>query len=305
MAEAPALPERFSYSAIVDRPPLAWPGGARVALWVVPNIEHYEYLPRSGAAPDPWPRTPHPDVLGYANRDYGNRVGFWRMLEVLDKYSIRCTASLNLAVLEHFPEIHEAMSSRDWEHMCHGRYNTRAHWGMSETEERAAIAECIALFRKLTGRDFRGWFSPAVSQTVHTADLVADAGISYTCDYYHDDQPTPIRTRSGRTLISLPYAIPTNDMIVYMRNGEGPDFAQAVCDSFDTIYRESAASGRVVCVAVHPFYIGAPHRVKYLDRALSHILRHDGIWQATGSEISDWYTTSCLKRYRQHLGAEA
>lgn len=304
--ETPAsLPERFSYSAIVDRPPLVWPGNARVALWVVPNVEHYEYIPRAVRGPDPWPRTPHPDVLGYATRDYGSRVGFWRMLDVLDRHEIRCTVSLNFAVLEHFPEIHEAMRERDWEYMCHGLYNTRAHWGMSEDEERAAIDECIALHRAVVGTDFRGWFSPALSQTVHTADLVSEAGLDYTCDFYHDDQPTPIRTRSSRTLISLPYAIPSNDMTIYTGNGEGDDFATTVCEGFDTIYRESAESGRVVCVAVHPFYIGAPHRVRYLDRALSHILSHDGVWKATGSQIVDWYRSSYLEQYRKHLGAEA
>ena len=121
-------PNLVPYSPILHRPPLRWPNGARVALWVVPNIEHYEYLPKFVRTRDPWPRSPHPDVLGYSQRDYGNRVGLWRLFEVTDALGIRCTVSLNMAVLEHFPEILGAMEARGWEYMSHGIYNTRYHW---------------------------------------------------------------------------------------------------------------------------------------------------------------------------------
>ena len=120
-------PNLVAYSPILHRPPLRWPNGARVALWVVPNIEHYEYLPKFVRTRDPWPRSPHPDILGYTQRDYGNRVGLWRLFDVTDALGIRCTVSLNMAVLEHFPEILGAMESRGWEYMSHGIYNTRYH----------------------------------------------------------------------------------------------------------------------------------------------------------------------------------
>ncbi|MFZ0018716.1 MAG: polysaccharide deacetylase, partial [Acetobacteraceae bacterium] len=134
-------PNLVPYSPILHRPPLRWPNGARVALWVVPNIEHYEYLPKFVRARDPWPRSPHPDILGYTQRDYGNRVGLWRLFELTDALGIRCTVSLNMAVLEHFPEILGAMEARNWEYMSHGIYNTRYHWNFSRDEERAAMEE--------------------------------------------------------------------------------------------------------------------------------------------------------------------
>jgi len=129
-------PDRVTYSPLITRPKLRWPDEARVALWVAPNIEHYEYLPPVRSR-DPWPRSPHPDVLGYGTRDYGNRVGLWRMFDVMDKHDIRCTISLNLSVYEHYPAIMEACEARRWDVMCHGLYNTRYHWNMPEDEERA------------------------------------------------------------------------------------------------------------------------------------------------------------------------
>jgi allantoinase len=296
--------ERYSYSLVTRRPKLAWPDGKRLALWVVPNIEHYEYLPATARVRNPWPRMPHPDVLGYSVRDYGNRVGLWRMAEVMDKHRIRCTVSLNLAVYEHYPEIMEACETRGWATLCHGLYNTRYHWDLSEAEERAEIAECVATYRRLTGRMLRGWFSPAVSNTLRTPDLVAEAGITYSADFYHDDQPTPLRVRSGR-LISVPYTMDLNDAVLYRYDTEGEEFARMITDHFDTLYEEAAESGRVMCIALHPYIYGQPHRIRHLDRALGYIMRHEGVWQATGEEIADWYIAHGLEPYQRHLGQEA
>lgn len=295
--------ERYSYSLLTRRPKLAWPDGKRLALWVVPNIEHYEYLPEVRVR-NPWPRMPHPDVLGYSVRDYGNRVGLWRMVEAMDKHRIRCTVSLNLAVYEHYPEIMEACEARGWAVMCHGLYNTRYHWDLSEAEERAEIAECVATYRRLTGRMLRGWFSPGVSNTLRTPDLVAEAGITYSAEFYHDDQPTPLRVNSGQ-LISVPYTMDLNDAVLYRYDTEGEEFARMITDHFDTIYEEAAESGRVMCIALHPYIFGRPHRIRHLDRALGYIMGHEGVWQATGEEIADWYIAHGLEAYRRHLGQEA
>jgi allantoinase len=276
--------QRIAYCAAPDRVPLRWPGGARVALWVTPNIEHYEYLPAQVRVRNPWPRTPHPDILGYGLRDYGNRVGVWRLMEVFDRFKLPCTVSLSLAVLDMYPEITEAMLKRQWEFMSHGLYNTRYHWNMSEDEERAAIDECQQIHRRVTGRPLNGWFSPAASNTLHTPDLVAEAGIGYLCDMYHDDQPTPVRVRRG-TLTSLPYSMEINDSIAWRRGQEGAAFAQKICDEFDTLYAEGQTHGKVMNIAVHPFIMGQPHRIEHLSRALSYVLGHPGVWCATGSEI--------------------
>lgn len=277
--------DRISYSAAPERAPLRWPGGARLALWVAPNIEHYEYLPQQLRVRDPWPRVPHPDILGYGLRDYGNRVGVWRLIEVFDRFQLPCTVSLSMAVLDMYPAIAEAMLERRWELMSHGLYNTRYHWGMSEDEERAAIAECQAIHRRVVGGGLRGWFSPAASNTLNTPDLVAEAGITYLCDLYHDDQPTPIRVRRGE-LFSLPYSMEINDSIAWRRGMEGEAFAQKIRDEFDTLYAEG---GKVMNIAVHPFIMGQPHRIEHLARALEYVLGHSGVWCATGAEIIDCY----------------
>jgi peptidoglycan/xylan/chitin deacetylase (PgdA/CDA1 family) len=296
-AALPALAgamERIRYSAAPERPPLRWPGGARVALWVAPNIEHYEFLPEHIRVRDPWPRLPHPDILGYGLRDYGNRVGVWRLMEVFDRFQLPCTVSLSMAVLQMYPEVAEAMLKRRWEFMSHGLYNTRYHWNLSEADERAAIEECQHIHRQFTGRDLPGWFSPAASNTLNTPDLVAEAGIGYLCDLYHDDQPTPIRVRQGE-LYSLPYSMEINDSIAWRRGQEGAAFAQKICDEFDTLYSEGAVSGQVMNIAVHPFIMGQPHRIEHLARALEYVLSHSGVWCATGSDI--------IASYRQQTQA--
>jgi allantoinase len=288
--------DRAPYSAIPSRPKLTLPNDARLALWVVPNIEHYEYLPISSHVRDPWPRTPHPDVLGYGGKDYGNRVGVWRLFDMFDKHQIRATVSLGLANFIHYPEIFQACQDRDWSIMCHGIYNTRYHWNMTEDQERSAIAECVDLYGEMTGKKIAGWFSPAASYTLRTPDLVAEAGIKYYCDWHHDDQPTPMRVRSGR-LISIPYTMDINDSIIYRQQFEGAEFAQMARDAFDVLYAEGADSARIMCIAIHPYMMGQPHRVKHLDEALEYILGHDGVWAATGEEIADWYLENCQDHY--------
>jgi peptidoglycan/xylan/chitin deacetylase (PgdA/CDA1 family) len=294
--------DRIEYSPIVARPRLAWPGGARIALWVVPNLEHYEYLPRPGQLRDPWPRTPHPDVLGYGRGDYGNRIGFWRMLEVIDRHGVPCTASLNLAVYEHFPEIMDACEARHWEVLCHGLYNSDYLWGLSEDAERAVIAECVATHRRLTGRDLVGWFSPAGSLTVNTPDLVAEAGIQYYCDWRFDEQPFPIRVRTGR-LLAMPYQLEVNDGVNFRFAVEADAFARAAIEMFDRLYRDSEDNGRVMHLALHPFLIGQPHRIRALDRILTHILSHAEVWPATGAQIAEWYLAKYLPLLDAQRGA--
>jgi allantoinase len=288
-------PHRLLGGAIVSRPQFAWPNGARVAVWVAPNLEHYEFLPDPVRVRDPWPRTPHPDVLGYSAKDYGNRVGLWRMFEVMDAFGIRGTVSLGLANFEHYPEILEACERRNWDYMCHGVYNTQYLWGYEKEEERQFIGDCVESYRRLTGRKLAGWFGPAASFTLNTPDLVAEAGIKYTCDFYHDDQPTPIKVESGR-LISIPYQMDLNDSVLQVGAGEGQDFERTSRDMFDTLYEEGATIPRVMNLAIHPYIMGRPHRRKYLERALAHICSHREVWLATGEEIADWYYAHAYDR---------
>ena len=285
----PLPPNRVDYSPIIDRPIIKWPNDARVALWISPNVEHYEYMPDDDSARTPWPRTPFPDVQQYSYRDYGNRVGFWRMLETLDKYNIRCCVSLNMAVLEHFPEIRDAMVQRDYDYMSHGIYNTRYLYTYTEEQEREFYRDTIDTLKLHTGKQLKGMLGPAISGTERTPDLMAEAGLIYHTDWMHDDQPVPIKVKSGK-LVSVPYSIELNDSSLLRDNHYEGDYFARICKAqFDQLYKEGAESGRVMCIALHPFLIGQPHRIKYLDDILSHIMSHDGVWQTTADDIADYY----------------
>ena len=285
----PLPPDRVDYSPIIDRPIIKWPNDARVALWISPNVEHYEYMPDDDSARTPWPRTPFPDVQQYSYRDYGNRVGFWRMLESLDKYNIRCCVSLNMAVLEHFPEIGQAMVQRDYDYMSHGIYNTRYLYTYTEDQEREFYRDTIDTLKLHTGKQLKGMLGPAISGTERTPDLMAEAGLIYHTDWMHDDQPVPIKVKSGK-LVSVPYSIELNDSSLLRDNHYEGDYFARICKAqFDQLYKEGAESGRVMFIALHPFLIGQPHRIKYLDDILSHIMSHDGVWQTTADDIADYY----------------
>lgn len=292
--------DRFPYIPLPERPRLRWPRDARVAVWVLPNIEHYEYRPELINGRDPWPRMPHPDVQGYGVRDYGNRVGVWRMFEVFDKYEIPCTVSLNFGIIEHYPAIFEAMEARGYDVLCHGLYNTRYLWNLPEEEERAVIADCVDILKRHTGRQLTGWFGPAVSGTMRTAALAAEHGISYIADYYHDDQPMPVPTPAGE-LVSVPYSMDINDAVVYRWHTEGEEFERMVRDAFDVLYAEGERGGRVLAICLHPYLYGQPHRIRYLDRALGYVLGHDDVWLATGTEIADWSREHWFPQLREAL----
>ncbi len=271
-------PDRFDYSPIIDRPVIKWPNDARVALWVSPNVEFHEYTP-----PD---RLTRPNVLSYSRTDYGNRIGFWRMLEVLDKHNVRCCVSLNHAILEHFPEIRDAMVERDYDYMTHGIYWTRPTAQFTEDEERAFYKDLKETLLKYTGKQLKGIL--LFGETVHTPDILAEMGLIYNTTWFHDDQPFPMKVKQGK-LISLPYSIELNDSIISMQAQDAEYFCQVIKDQFDVLYEEGAESGRVMCIALHPHWIGNPNRAKYLDEALGYILAHDGVWQTTADDIADYY----------------
>ena len=290
-----------TYSPIVDRPRIDWPDNARLALWIVPNIEYYQMQPPVGRF-DAWPRCPHPDIMSYGVRDFGNRVGFWRLMDVLDRHKVRATLSLNIACYENFPDIMELCEKRGYDVMCHGLYNTDFMFDRSEDEERAYISECVTTFRRLTGRDFTGWFSPVASATLATSDVVAEAGIRYTADFFHDDQPFPIQVRSGR-LLSLPYSMDVNEGWNLRLNIEAEEFVLSARDQFDRLYAESADIPRVMSLALHPYVFGQPHRIAHLDALLGYMLSHSGVWQATGAEIADWFNANCLTALEARLAS--
>jgi peptidoglycan/xylan/chitin deacetylase (PgdA/CDA1 family) len=281
--------QHYAYMPWRRRPRITWPGGARVAFWVAPNIEHYELYPPHNPRRSPWPR-PLPDVSGYSWRDHGNRVGFWRMADVMARHGVRGSVSLNVAVCDHYPEIIERCCELGWELFSHGTYNTRYFYGMTEDQQRAVIRENRETILRASGQSLDGWLTPAISNDEATQHILAEEGLLYTLDLLHDDQPTPIRTRSGKPFVSIPYSLEVNDVPLLVMRNTPPERFAAICKAqFDQLYEEGAESGTVMCMPLHPFLIGQAHRIGALDEVLRHVVKHDKVWLATGREIARHY----------------
>jgi peptidoglycan/xylan/chitin deacetylase (PgdA/CDA1 family) len=266
----------FPFRAIVDHPPVAWPNGARVAVWVVPNVEHYHIELGAGA----------PDVRNHARRDYGNRVGVWRFMEVLEKNGVRGTVALNGEIGKYYPRIMEAMIALKWELMGHGLTNSVRLSGLAKEEEASIIAETRKIIEGY-GEKMRGWLGPGLTETYETLDLLRANDVEYVADWVNDDLPY----RMANGLYSIPYTLELNDMPLFNLPSIGTEeFYRRICDTFDVLYDEGKTCGRVMCIALHPFLTGVPHRIRYLDRALRYIASHGQVWFATGHEIIEAYS---------------
>jgi allantoinase len=282
---------RFAYSAIATRPKLALPDGARVAVWVTPNIEHFHY-DKPAISLTPMTAGMQPDVLNYAWRDYGARVGVWRLMEILDRHGVVATAALNSEACEFYPEIVEAGSRLGWEWMAHGVSNSMLIAGLSEDEERRMIAGVLDTIESHAGVRPRGWLSPALTESHHTLDLLAEAGVGYVADWCNDDQPYRMTTRAG-PIVAMPYTLEVGDIPVFLeKGGSGEDFYRLVVDQFDVLWEEGAETARILSIALHPFLIGHPFRAKHLDRALAYMKERDEVWFATGGAILDWFAAA-------------
>lgn len=290
-AGAKLPPDRFDYLPIIDRPVIKWPNNARVAFWVGPNIEWYEYTPLN--------RPTEPEIASYSYRDYGNRIGFWRMLDVLDKHDIRCCVCLNGAMLDHCPEIRDAMVARNWDYMAHGFYNTRPITDYSIDEERAYWTDIVATVKRHTGKQIKGRLGAGGGNTVNTPDLMAEFGLLYHTDWMMDDQPVPLKVKNGAKFIHVPYSFQLNDASLNGQHRDAAYFCQMIKDQFDVLYEEGAQSGKVMCVALHPYLTGKAHRAKYLDEAFRYIKSHDQVWYTTADDIAEYY----MKNYYDQVAA--
>jgi allantoinase len=290
----------IDYLPIAERPPIVWPGGARIAVMICPNILYYELMPPHDPWINPWARMT-PDVMMYGRQEFGARVGFWRLLDILDKHDFPCTAVLNIAALRKFPDIRKALIERKWDILGHGMYNTRFICGYSEEEERAYYRELRRVTLEETGIDIKGMGGPGPqAATENTLDLLAEEGFSYYADLFHDDQPFPIRVRSKNRLISMPYSLETNDVPVLSTAYEGDDFVGIVERQFDRLYSED---GRVMCITVHPALVGQAQRAKYIEAALSYVASFPNVWFASGRDIADYYLTHCYEGVVERLSS--
>jgi allantoinase len=280
--------ERLKYSPIAGRAPLELPDGARMVVWTIVNIEEWDIdrpMPRTVLTP-PAGGSPKPDIPNWAWHEYGNRVGFWRMLEVLDELEIRAVLAINGTAVGSYPAISRAALERDWEFMGHG-YTQRNMQAVED--EREDIRRTTEAIRSFTGRAPRGWLGPGLTETWDTPDILAEQGYDYVCDWVLDDQPLWLNTRT-RPLVSVPYTQECNDVaMMLIQHHKASEYYDRAMDQFEQLYADSKDSARVMALVVHPYIMGAPHRLKYYRKALQHIRKQRDVLCWTGEQIVDWY----------------
>jgi peptidoglycan/xylan/chitin deacetylase (PgdA/CDA1 family) len=237
-----------------------------------------------------------PDVLNYSWRDYGVRVGIWRMMEVMEKYGVKGTVALNSDVCRHYPRIIEGGKQLGWEWMGHGNNNSTLINRQTEEEERQLIKHVVTTIKESTARQPRGWLSPALSESHRTLDILAENGIQYVANWVNDEQPYPMRVKTG-SMLSMPYSIELNDIPVFLDQGQSAEaFGKMIRDQFDVLYEDGAKTGRVMSICLHPFLIGHPNRSKHFAEALAYVTSRQEVWVATGGEIADWYNKNYLNK---------
>ncbi|MGE0650743.1 MAG: polysaccharide deacetylase family protein [Alphaproteobacteria bacterium] len=274
----------FPYSAIIDRPQLSWPGGARVAVWVNVNLEFFPYNEKV-------PQTAGhvPDVPGWSRTDYGNRVGVFRVMEAMARHGVPGTAALNAEVCDHHPRIVARAKELGWGVIGHCQSNSRPLNEVPPETEREVIRATLDTIERTWGARPTGWLGASMAESADTLEHLAALGISYTADWLNDDQPflLDVARPSGGRMVALPFGQETHDKGNFQRRAMTPTgYAEMLKRTFDVLYREG---GRVMPIALHPFVIGVPHRIGALDEALAYIRGHDGAWCATADEIVDAY----------------
>jgi allantoinase len=278
----------YDDSMIFQRKPFKWPNGKTIAVWIIPNVEIWSFDSAVDAAIAP-NGAAGPDVINYATREYGMRVGLWRIADVLDAAGIKATVALNSGVCDVYPKAVEEIKKRQWEFIGHGITNSVALSKLSADEEKRAIQSSIETIQKATGKKVNGWVSPGQIATANTLDFLGELGVTYTGDWNNDDQPYRMKVKSGE-MYSLPYCLIVNDTNIYSNWGfTGEQYYQSVVDQFDVLAKDSLKQPRVMGLPIHPFLVGQPEHINFFKRAVQHIKQSEHVWLATGSEILDAY----------------
>ncbi len=279
----------YRYWPITERPRFRWPQSKRLACFVGLNIEHF--WPGKVATSRTMVTAQLPvDPLNHGWRDYGPRVGVWRIVDLLDELRIPASAIVNADALAEYPEVIRAGLARDWGWVAHGRTNSALWTGFESGEEQRMLKGIVADFDAALGRRPMGWLGPALTETAQTLPLLADLGFTYTMDWTADDQPFPVEV-AGARFVSVPYSNELNDIPAFIDQGlSGPDFGQAIVDQFEVLYREADRwPGGVMAIPIHPFLVGQPFRFRHFEQALRHIRDHDDVWFCTSDDIAAWY----------------
>ena len=287
--------DHYDWSPFTKRGVLRWPESARVALCVVVNLERFEWQApegsfQSAALSGGTGPKPFPDYMRLSHRDYGHRVGIFRVLDVLEKYGIKPTVAVDALTAEHYPYLVNHCLQRGREIIGHGiSVSQMITSDMSEQQEREYIRDSVEALKRTTGVAPAGWLGAEYGESARTPQLLSEAGIRYVCDWTNDEQPYLMKSPHGE-LFALPIMLELDDVnAIWDRRVAIGRYRDMLKEGFDTIYRDSAESGRLLALHLHPWLIGQPFRIRYLDDALGHMVRRQGVWAASGSEIIDWY----------------
>lgn len=277
---------RFRYRTITHRPSYEWPNGRRLAVHVGLNLEHFAFGEGLGA--ELAPATPQPDVLNFSWREYGNRVGAWRLLELFGELGWPLSVLANTSLYEHCPELMDAVRARADEIVSHGQTNSVRQGELDEDRERLLIANVTRTIAEIEGRPPQGWLGPWISESRRTPDLLAEAGYSYLLDWCIDDQPIWFATRNGGRILSVPYPQEINDIpAIIGRKNAASQFADMIVDNFEEMLVQAERAPLVMGIALHPYIVGQPYRLRHLRRALQHIQeKRDRIWITTAGAIA-------------------
>jgi allantoinase len=288
--------EHYAWSPLhANRGALGWPGGARVAVCVIVNLGHVEWRHPPGSYQPPnlaggYGPGPFPDVTAWSHREYGHRVGIFRVLDVLDKHGIKPTIAMDVLTAENYPFLVRHCLGRGGEIIGHGvSVSQMITSRMSEQEEQEYLQTSVHTLTRATGKAPVGWLGPEYGESPRTPQLLAQLGIRYVCDWVNDEQPYPFKVPQGE-LYALPVALPVDDVnALWDRRIDIDRYKEMIQETFDTLHSEGATNARLLVLHLHPWLIGQPFRIGYLDQALGHIVQRQGVWTATGSEIIDWY----------------
>jgi allantoinase len=284
----------FPYVPMPERPKWRWPNGARLAVWVIPNLEFF-------GLDDPVPGDSNeriarnvakiPSVYAWGWRDYGNRVAVWRVIEAMEKYGIRGTAALNAEICDQHPQITDAAASLKWEFMGHGWTNAIRLNEMPPEEEQATIKKIFDRIQKATGRRPTGWLGSGLQETWNTLDFLIEAGCKYVADWVNDDQPYRMDV-AGKSICAIPYSWEINDAIQLFFHKQSMETFEAMAKrQFDRLYEEGGETARVMAICLHPYAVGVPHRIESLTEIFRYVASREDVWFATGQEIIDAYAS--------------
>ena len=285
--------DRFPYSPIIKRPNFTWPNGKRLAVHVCLNLEHFSYGEGLGISYSPG--IPHPNTYNWGWREYGNRVGVWRLIELFDHLHLPVSLLLNSEIYDHCPEVVAEFRARGDEVVGHGRTNSEHQNDFDEAGETQLIRDVTEAITRHEGKPPQGWLSPGVNPSARTPDLLQEAGYTYILDWPMDDQPVWIRTRRGR-LLAMPYPHEINDVpMIGIHHGTAQAFADAIIDNFEEMLEQCEAQPLVYGISLHAFIVGQPFRLRHLRRALQVVAKHnDRVWLATTGAIATHYASLAL-----------